>query len=200
MEPKFQTSFIPKKQISGDSDRISIVEETNIFSLTATLVFLATILLLGGMYGYRILLIKQINDVDSKLNAARQAINTNKIQELIDANSRMTTGMGLLERHLITSKMMTLLGDLSIKKIKFNEFTYQNKDGVPSIIIEGEALNYVALASQNQVLKNMELVKEPEFGNFLLSDDGRVKYHFFAKLDSSLVSYKKPIESLNTEQ
>lgn len=200
MEPKFQTSFIPKKQIGGESEKISIVEETNIFSLAATLVFVVTILMLGGLYGYRYLVLKQISEADAKLNEARSVIQTDKIQNLIDANSRITTGVSLLERHVITTKLLTLLNDSSIKKIKFNDFTYQNKDNTPSIIIDGEVSDYSALASQNDVLKKNELIKNPDFGDFLLSDNGFVRFHFTARLDPSLVSYKKSIESLDIEQ
>lgn len=200
MEPKFQTSFIPKKQIGGDTEKINIVEETNIFSLAATLIFIVTALMLGGLYGYKYLVLKQISEADIKLNEARSAIQPDKIQKLIDANSRITTGVGLLENHLITTKLLELLNDSSIKKIKFNELTYQNKDRAPSVIIDGEVTDYAALASQNDILKKNELLKNPEFGDFLLSDNGFVRFHFTARLDPTLVSYKKSIESLDTEQ
>ena len=200
MEPKFQTSFIPKKQIGGDSDRVTVREGVNIFSLASTIIGLFTALLFGGLYGYNTLLLRQIVQADQDVNSAREAIQPEEIKKLLDDNSRITASISLLENHLATSNLLYLLGDTAVKKLRFNDFSYVNKNGSPSITIGGEVQTFNALASQQEALASNELIKNLHFGDLTLGDLGSVRFKFSARLDPSLVSYKKVIENNNTEQ
>ncbi len=200
MQPNFQTSFIPKKPVSGESEKVSAVHDTDIFTLAATLTFIVTALLYGGLYFYNNLLVKQIEEAGKQLEDARSAILPDKIKELIDADSRIATVSGLLERHVVNSKMLTLLGDLAVTKLQFNDLTYTNKTGSPALKINGEVQTYNALAVQQDILTKNEYIKNPIFSNFTLSEAGNIKFQFNSSIDLSLVSYKKSVESLNTEQ
>lgn len=201
MEPKFQTSFIPKKSAEPSSNRaVREVDDTNIFTLAGTLVFLATVLLLGGLFLYKNLLVKQITQADSDINAARSAIEPEKIQEILDANSRITASVQLLESHLVTTELLVLLGDLAIKNLRFNDLSYQNKVGGPSIAMSGEVLTYNGLAFQQRALSENESIKQPVFSDIGLAEAGKIKFRFSARLDPKIVSYRKLIESMNTNQ
>ena len=61
MEPKFQTSFIPKKPIVDDVGvGVGVVRETNIFSIIAGIFFVLALLTSGGLYVAKIVINKQI--------------------------------------------------------------------------------------------------------------------------------------------
>lgn len=196
MEPKFQTSFIPKKTVDSDSRNKSVVyTETNIFSLAATIVFITTTLFFGGLFLYKNMLVKQVAQADSDLESARSAIQPEKIQEIIQNNLRITNSKEILDRHLATSRLLTFLSGSVLKKVKFEELSYQNKDGVPSIIITSEAQNYNTFAYQEQVLSSNEYIKNPSYTEISLTPNGNIRFKFSGRIEPSLVSYKKGVES-----
>ncbi len=200
MQPNFQTSFIPKKPVSGETEKSAVVHDTDILTLAATMIFIATALLYGGLYFYQSLLIKQITAAGLQLEEAKSAILPEKIKELIDADSRIATVNGLVEKHVVNSKMLVLLGDLSVKKLQFNDLTYSNKTGSPTIKINGEVQTYNALAQQHDILTKNEYIKNPTFSNISLGEGGNIKFQFTSSIDLSLVSYKKTVESISLNQ
>ncbi len=200
MQPNFQTSFIPKKPVAGEVEKVNVVHDTDIFTLAATIVFIVTALLYGGLYFYKNLIVKQIAEANKQLEDARSAILPDKIKELLDANSRIDTASNLLEKHLVNSRMLLLLGELSVKKLKFNDLVYSNKTGSPTIKINGEVQSYNALARQQQIFTESEYVKNPTFSNIGLDAVGSIKFQFTSNIDSNLLSYRKAIDSLSVNQ
>ncbi len=200
MQPNFQTSFIPKKPVSGETEKVNVVHDTDLFTLAATITFIVTALLYGGLYFYNNLLVKQIGEAGKQLEEARAAILPEKIKELADADSRIATVNGLLEKHVVNSKMLVLLGDLAVTKLQFNDLTYTNKTGSPVLKINGEVQTYNALAQQQDILTKNEYVKNPVFSNITLSETGNIKFQFTSSVDLSLVSYKKTVESISINQ
>lgn len=200
MQPNFQTSFIPKKPVSGEPEKQKVIHDTDIFTLAATITFIATALLYGGLYFYNNLLLSQIEEAGKQLEEARSAILPEKIKELLDANARIATVNGLLEKHVVNSKMLVLLGDLAVTKLQFNDFVYTSKNGSPVLKINGEVQTYNALAQQKEILMKNEYIKNPVFSNLSLSDNGNIKFQLTASIDMNLVSYKKSVELLNTNQ
>lgn len=200
MQPNFQTSFIPKKPVSGETERVKVVHDTDIFTLAATITFIVTALLYGGLYFYKNMIVNQITEADKQLNDARSAILPDEIKKLLDANSRITTASSLLDKHLVNSKMLLLLGDLAVKKLKFNDLSYTNKTGTPTIKINGEVQTYNALAKQQEIFSGSEYVKNPTFSNIGLGEAGSIKFQFTSTIESEILSYKKAVESLSVNQ
>jgi hypothetical protein len=200
MEPRFQTSFIPKKTVGGDFERAVAKDDTNIFTLTATILFLATALVYGGLFGYRMVLIRQITEADTAISDARTAIQPEKIKELIDANSRIKASVNLLQSHLVTTNLLKLLADNTVKKMLFTSLIYKYEMGVPTVSIKSEVATYNAFAVQQDVFSKNELIKQPKFQSITLADNGNIKFEIFARVDSSVTSYKKLIESVSTPQ
>ena len=201
MEPKFQTSFIPKKPI-GSSQLVGspVVHEINIFSLIATIFFVVTILTYGGLLFYKGLLQGQIEEAGRNINTARSAFQLNKIQELITANSRITMTNTLLEKHVVVSKLFLLLQELTMKKIRFDNFVYSNKNGVPNLSMKAESQTYNALAEQEDAFSKNEFIKNPQFSNFGQGVNGLVTADFISDLDPTLISYKKAVEAMTSTQ
>ncbi len=200
MEPRFQTSFIPKKATGNDFERAAAKDDTDIFSLTATIVFLATAVLFGGLFGYRMLLVKQIAQADSEINAAREAIQPEKIKELIEANFRIKSSLALLENHVVTTKLLKILGDSTIQKLRFESLEYKYIVGAPTIKIRSEVLTYNAFAVQQDVISKNEFFKNSTFTNIALGENGNIKYEFSSLVGRDVVSYKKAIESLTATE
>jgi hypothetical protein len=196
MEPKFQTSFIPKKPIGVTQDSgINVIRNTNVFSVVATVIFVVTALTSLGLFFYKNVLTNQIKQADANIMSARAAFEPEKIQELVDINTRIISAKKLLENHTIVSRVLTLMEELTAKKMRFTEFNYADKNNDLTISISGEIQTYNALAEQQNTFLKNEFIKNPIFTNFTLGDNGYIFFNFSAKIDPSLVSYSKIIGS-----
>lgn len=198
MQPQFQTSFIPKKPVlDSQKNGITIVRSTNIFSTLATLIFVITLLASGGLFGYKYYLIKQITEADTALNEARAAFNTGKIQELLDASTRINTVKSLLENHFVVSELLVLLEQLTVKNIHFEDFAYHNNNSTISVNLTGESVSYNALTQQSDIFKGSDFFQNQNFYDLSLTDKGSIKFKFTANILPELVSYKKIIDQLS---
>ncbi|MSU45177.1 MAG: hypothetical protein EXS47_00900 [Candidatus Zambryskibacteria bacterium] len=201
MEPKFQTSFIPKKPIvSQVGSGIEVIRSTNIFSVIATVMFLVTVIISGGLFVYKKVLSGQIDQGKKDVAAADEAIDSEKIKELIDANSRIISSKKLLDNHIASSEILLLLQDITIKRMRFTELTYKNTDKEINLNIKGEVQTYNALAQQEVIFKQNEFFKNPQFSGLALAENGTVSIEFSTMLDPFLISYKKALESLPLDQ
>ncbi len=197
MDPKFQTSFIPKSPVvsNAQESRSSSVANTNIFSVVATVLFIAALIASGALFAYKQLLMSQIQAADRSITAARAAFEPEKIKELLDSDSRINSSKTLLERHVVVSKLLILLQNLTVKRMQLTDLTYSNKSGSHSLLMKAEVQTFNALAQQKEIFARNEFVVRPEFSNFTPKDDGVIGVSFSAVIDSGLVSYKKAIES-----
>lgn len=201
MEPKFNTSFIPKKPIVADSGLVSRAPEANnIFNTIATAIFILTLFATGAVFLYKNILIRQVSEADTALNEARSAFETEKIQSLLDLNARISSAKNLLEKHVVVSEVLGLLQSLTVKRMRFASFKYSNSDGLPTLSLKGEVQTYNALAEQSRIFSGSEFIKNQKFSDFSLGENGNIGVTFFGTLDPQLTSYKEVIESLSLNQ
>jgi hypothetical protein len=195
MEPKFQTSFIPKKPIgSSQGSGIDVIHGTNVFSIAATIILVFTIIISGGLFLYKNFLVNKIKESDKNIIAARTAFEPEKIKELINVNNKIISAKTLLDKHVVVSKALSLMEVLTTKKMRFSELNYTNKEGELILNITGEIQTYNALAEQQNIFLKNEYMKNPVFSNFSLGDNGSILVNFSTAINPSLVSYKKTIQ------
>lgn len=199
MEPKFQTSFIPKKPIVDDVGvSVGVVRETNIFSIIASIFFVLSLLAMGGLYAGKMVLTKQIAVADEDIKKQKDAFQVDEIKNLIDSNDRILSAKSLVEGHISLSPLLSLLQQLTVKRIRIIGLNYANKAGVPVLTLTGEALNYNALTDQSRIFSESSYMSNNKFSNFVLEDNGYIKVDFVTAIDTNLVSYKKAIDSLSS--
>ncbi len=200
MEPRFQTSFIPKKPIvaTQGSSSAPVIRTTNIVTLIANVMFVVALVVSGGLFFYKQLLQKQIATVGQSIDDARGAFQIEKIQELIDADARLNAITNLLNNHVSVSKLLTFLSEVTVKKVKINELIYKSEAGATTVTMKVEAASYNALAAQGEVFSKNEFIKTPFFTNYSTADNGFIRADFSSKIDTTLTSYKKSIEGDDT--
>ena len=199
MEPKFQTSFIPKKPIINSPIRTSPAI-SSLFSVLAGIIFVITLVTFGFLLVYKNVLKNQIAKADQDINSAREAFQLVKIQELIDANARIIAVKGLLEKHIVVSPLLSLLQTLTIQTIQLNDLTYSNKNNNPSVFTNLQSKTYNSLANQSDAFSKNQYFRTSDFSDFNLGPNGSIQVKFFANLDPKLTSYKNAIESLLLNQ
>lgn len=201
MEPKFQTSFIPKKPISSpDGAGISVVRRTNIFSIVTAVVFVMTVLISLAMFLYKNVLTEQIKQADISVAEARKAYEPEIIQELIDVSTKIKSSEKLLDEHIVVSEVLQLFEELTLRRMRFDNFSYKNNGlTLPELKMKGEVQSYNALAQQQEIFFENDYLKEPRFSGMALTENGFVNVNFETKLDPSLVSYKQAISNLSSQ-
>ncbi len=185
MEPKFQTSFIPKSPVvSQANSSVHVTHSTNIFSVIATFVFIVTLIGSGSVFIYKNFLTGQIATDSAQLTAAQNNFEPATVQQLIDANTRLSSVKTLLQNHVAVSAVL-------------NNMSYAAPTGTmpPTLTMDATAATYNALAEQEAVFSANESVKSSAFTDFTLGDNGQISAKFFAKLDPALISYAKSIEA-----
>jgi hypothetical protein len=188
MEPKFQTSFIPKKPIvSEKGSNFSVTRSTNIFSIITTVIFVMTVLTSGALFVYKNILNKQIDEAKTEVANAKESSNPELIQKLIDASKKIKSSKDLLD-------------NLTVRRMRFDDLVYKNIQNVPTITMKGEVQSYNALAQQEQIFNESDFVENPEFSGLSLVENGYVQVGFKAKINPSLVSYKNKIGTSNINQ
>lgn len=197
MEPKFQTSFIPKSPVGNANEirTVALARSSNIFNVISMIIFMVVVFFAGGLFFYKNLLLKQIAEENANLTAARAAFEPVKIQELINASSRISSTKALLEKHVVVSELLTLLQKLTLKRINFTGLSYGYQNNIPTVSIEANAQSYNAIAQQENVFKQNEFIKNLVFSDFNLDANGGITMKFFAELHPELISYKELIQS-----
>lgn len=197
MEPKFQTSFIPKRPVVASSGSVpppDITREVNPLSVIANVVFVVMLFVSGALFGYKILLNNQIAEAGTNLESARETFQLDKIQEMIDANARLTASNNLLEEHIAVSGLISLIEELTVQKVRISELSYKKQGVLSDLSIKGEVSTYNALAVQSKVFSDNPSITNIRFFDFTPTETGSVTFSFTSKVSPEVVSYKKSLE------
>lgn len=201
MEPKFQSSFIPKRPVV-DSPRMlgPVKKNRNIFSVLASLMFLVAMFAVGGVFVYGKMVDRNIKDADAQLAEVRSAFEADRVQELFDASARLSSVKNLLENHYVVSEVLVMLQNLTLKTMRFDNLNYKNNGQKSTINLDAEAQSYNSIANQKEGFMGSGVLSESNFSDYMLTDRGLVKAKFFAVVSPRLVSYKEFINSRSVEQ
>ncbi len=192
METKFQSSFIPRGPMVQSSSSIQRGKPKNksFFGFIAFLIFILAILGSVGVYGYEKFLTSRIGKMGEELEAARQSLEADAINEVMRLNSRIESTQVILDKHTIISPVFDFLEVNTVKNVRFTSFKYEAKGSGITLALQGEARGYSALALQAEALSKNKFVRNPVFTNLRLDEKGNVTFTFNATLDPSIVSLK----------
>lgn len=191
MEPKFQTSFIPKNTISPKEDSFKRVKSFNLFSTVATILFILTLGAWGGLYFYKSNLNNEIVRLKQDIADTREAFEPETINELIDFSNSIKSTNQLLQNHISVSALFDSLQSLTVRPIQFIEFSYSEISGQVLVEIVMQGASYAAFAQQSEIFKNQSFIINPEFSDFIVTESGAVEANFSALIDKSILSYEK---------
>lgn len=192
MEPKFQSSFIPKGPIATTStaSKISRQSEHSLLGTLASLVFAVTVLAAVGLFGYGWLLSRQIGSMGQSLSDARSSLEPSVIKSITDLNDRITSTKEILNKHLAISPAFALLEKDTLKTVRYTNYDLNNADNTYTLTLKGQARGYDALALQASIFQSEPMLKNPVFSNLDLDNKGNVTFTFQAQIDASALLYK----------
>lgn len=197
MEPKFQSSFIPKGPVSSSpltpDTPFKKTHRKSLFGTIAALLFTLSVLAAGGLFGYKIFLDKQIEQMGSSLERAKETLQPEVIDKLVRLDNRILSTNKLVSSHRVIVPLFEFLEEATLQSVRFSEFSYmENPEGL-EVLLKGEARGYAALALQSEAFNNSGYFSEAVFSNLSLNQVGNVTFSFKAKITPSLLSYEREV-------
>jgi hypothetical protein len=199
MEPKYQTSFIPKKPVAmGGQSRSGT--GMNLLLLVSVIIFLISLGLSGYVYLEKNLLIQKIAADQNTIETNKSGLvsDSNTVESLVKLNSRINVAKDLLSRHTAISPIFDFLQKNTLKSVRFKDFTFSSagKDAsganLISIQMSGVAKDWETVASQADQFGLPDwskIISQPKISDLSLNIDGSVSFVFSAYISPSFIVY-----------
>ncbi|MDR3558250.1 MAG: hypothetical protein P4L61_01835 [Candidatus Pacebacteria bacterium] len=185
----------------------------SIFLTLSIIIFIVSLGGAGFAYAWqRVLNSEQVQYKDDLAKDQNQ-FNTDLINTLTAANTKIDVAKSLIKNHLATSEIFNIISQLTIASVEWKSFSFTapsvsgasaNAAGTPSdvtISMQGEADSYYSVAYQSDVLGNSsqfgsnDVIKNPVLSNLSVGSDGKVGFSFTASVDPSELSYVSELSS-----
>lgn len=210
MQGQPKTSFIPKKPSETISTNVGVSTSSKksvsktIFSLVANIIFIATLVAVGGVYFYYFTLTQKIETQVASLKKAKEELEDRFITDASRLNLRINSAIELLDNHLSPSSLFTLLESYTLQTVSFSNFSFTDtKDGNILIKGSGDAKRFESIVLQSDAFGESSFIRGVLFSDLNPNiDRGVIEFTFTATLDPSLILYKNslPQNFNNTEE
>jgi hypothetical protein len=212
MEPKFQTSFIPKKPLAV-STAGSARHSVSVFLTISIIIFIISLGAAGVAYAWENILNSDQNQYKDTLAKDQDQFNIDLINTLTKANTKIDIAKSLIGKHLAVSEIFGIIGQLTIASVQWKSFTFSapvtsgssaagtSKD--ITISMQGETDSYYSVAYQSDVfgqsseLGANQVIKNPVLSNLSVGLNGKVGFSFTALVDPSKLSYTDELSGQN---
>ena len=197
MEPKFQTSFIPKRSLSESISPRKMPKRVDLFFILALVVFLLSLLMAGGVLVYGQYVKKSIDRKSASLEEAKTAFDPALIAEFSRLSKKMSVARELLGKHVSASAIFRALSDSTLKSVKFDDFVYLFAPDKITITMKGQARSFSSIALQSDLFGKNKVFDDLVFSNLNLDKNGNVNFVFSAEIDSANILYKNSVNPSN---
>ncbi len=199
-DQNFKTSFIPTKPIQPVSRGGRLGGGHGNFLNIITLgIFILSIVLSGGVFGYKFILEKNYDDGIEELENVKKSLDTPLVNEADRLNNRINSVKSIFDSHLAPSRLITLLESKTLKTIQFNSLSFRKEaDGSFKITADGIANDYGSIVAQSEQYGKTTFLKDVLFSGLQPNSQGGVNFVLDAIVDQPLISFKKKVEDLNS--
>lgn len=200
MEPKFQSSFIPRGPISTSANSLSMPvrrSERSFFFLFSSGLFILSLIFAVGVFGYKYFLNYRITQMKSELEEARAALEPETVNELIKLNDRLLSTESLIKRHKVILPLFDFFQSATPKTVRYTNLNFNSTPQGIIINLEGQARSYAALSVAADVLNKAEnYLQDPVFSNLMLDDKGNVLFTARAVVVPEILSYDRFVSQM----
>lgn len=197
MDPKFQSSFIPKGPLVPSSAvfKAQPAKRGSLLGLISMWIFVLSIVAALAAFGYGFYLNSSIKKMGGDLEAARANLEPETIKEMARLDARIVGTEKLLSNHVVLSPLFDFLESNTLKTVRFTQFTFKETTDGLLVSMHGQARGYAALALQADIFNKSKDLKSTNFSNLDLDERGNVIFVVDAVVSPTLVSYKRVLES-----
>lgn len=198
MDPKFQSSFIPKGPLasSGAVFKAQPARSGTLLGLISMWIFALSVVAALAIFGYGFYLNSSITKMGGDLEAARANLEPDTIKEMARLDARIVGTEKLLASHAVLLPLFDFLESNTLKTVRFTQFTFKETSDGLIVSMHGQARGYAALALQADVFNKSKDLKSTNFSNLDLDEKGNVIFIVDAVVNPTLISYKRVLESV----
>jgi len=189
MEQNFQTSFIPKKPMIEEKAKVR--RPMSLFFIISLFLFFATLLVAGGAYFYKGILTQNVTKMESDLNKAKERFELSKIKLLQTLDKRLNASNKILEGHIAVSPIFEALQAVTMKTIRYTDFSYTHSGNSILVTMSGQAIGYRSIALQSDLLTKNKNFIDPVFSGLSLDEKGNVLFNLDFSVDKNFVDYQQ---------
>lgn len=201
MEPKFQTSFIPRAPIVSGSSSFAGTPKVsvNILATFVVLFFIISILVSAGVFGFTYYLKSQIEASNIALSEAKTAFDSPENQNILLVSDQLKSIRVLLTDHKVISPLFQMLEKETLPTVRLTSFTFARDplSGQILVNIRGEAQSYASLAQQSKIFMASRAFASVEFISVTLTEIGTVETSIKAVINPDIVMYSNKLQSLS---
>ena len=195
MDPKFQTSFIPKQPLAQPA----VYRRSggiNLFFLISFIIFFAVLAAAAAVYLYEKTIRANISEISIQLAQARSDLDPVLVKELKRVDSRIQSAKAILGSHHSVAALLALLGESTLSSgVSFESFDYLVDEKVLKVNIKGVATNFSAVAIQSAAILENPKILNPIFSDVNLDQAGNVNFSLIFTVDPASLQYGKlPVE------
>jgi len=198
MDNSFQTSFIPKKPVTPGVP--SVRAPRSLFSVIATFLLVAVLVISLGLFVYKIYLTKQKESFTNSLVSAKDSFEQGTIDELELFNKRTESAKELLNKHIAISPIFKLLQEITIPSIQYTSFEQTTDDNGFLVKMVGTAKDYRSIALQADMFSSSKGLsfKNVVFSNLVKDKNNNIVFDLKFNVDPTLISYDNANSLNNT--
>lgn len=198
METKFQTSFIPKTNLAPVASGTK--RPLGFFTFVSTIIFFVSVLVGGAAFGWHKYLESSKVKIKDSLDRNIKSFEPQTIDEYYRLNNRIDAAKILLSKHVAVSYVFDFLSEQTIQSVRFIDFKYDvDAMGSATLIMNGEAKSYNAVAYQSEVFGRERALKSPLFSNLDLDTVGNVIFNFNTKVDPGFIVYTRKANKADSD-
>lgn len=198
MENEFRTTFIPKTPLAQQSSQNSapVSKPVGILFVVSLIIFIVSIAIAGGMYGWKTYLDKQVAELAVSLDRVQKSLDPNTIKQFTVMDKRLRNSETLLNQHIVTSPLFTMLGATTLPTVRYTKMDMAfNDTGNLSVAMSGESDGYRSIALQSQALSQNANLGDTIFSNFTVTPKGRVSFDVAFTIPKGDLSFAKNIDN-----
>jgi len=177
-----------------------------LFMTIAVVLFVLSLLSIGGAYAYKYYLLSSNASGQAELAVRQKQFNLDQISLMKAESTKIALARQLLDSHLATSKVFSVLSQITTENVRFTSMEMTVPPGMSPISLSlfGYGRDYPSVAFQSDVLNNLAkynlnaTVKNAIVSNPNLNRNGTVAFSLTAQIDPSGLLYRDTIGSLSS--
>lgn len=218
MEPKFNTSFIPKKSLQADVSGATPGRYVNRRSTLRGPIFSITFVAFLAVAAYAFFVYFRVSQLQSEVTKQSKTINDNigaydviTVKDLMRESTRIKEAYALLQNHVAATRLLRVLEANTLKKIQYLNLvlTGATPEKSASVAIDGASADYQSVAQQIRRLSDEEYAAASEdrkkhlFADLTLTKLGKgtdlsVLFSLTATVDPWVLSYTNSLHDATT--
>lgn len=191
ISPTIPTSFVPKQPL--ETQRRKMQPGDNLLLLGSLLIFGASLVTAGAVFGYQQYLNSVIEYKGSQLVAYEAEISSDVVETYIRLDKRFTSARTILDNHVALSYFFEELEKTTLKNVRFNSLIIDvAEDRTAKVTLDGVARNFNTLAAQSNKVAANPIFKRAIFADIGPNEDGTIGFSLTSELERDSIILGMP--------